>query len=417
MNKNNIVSAFYCIALITSALTGNADQAKPNYSSALSGKLDKVIERYAAQGRLPNIVAGVANKDGTLYIGASGLKNTQAATPMTPNSMIAIASMTKPVTTVAVLQLVEKGLIDLHAPITQYLPELKNIKVLTGFTEDGNMALEPPSAIPTTFQLLTHTSGFVYEFTNSLASESVTRGLVPSIFSGLGGLKAPMGFSPGARWEYGIGLDWAGVIVERVSGLTLDVYFKKHIFDPLKMYDTAYAVPEADSSRVAAIHVRTESGFSPNPPSPPVVAGGAGLFSTVSDYLRFLRAMLRGGELDGARVLQTKTVAEMFKNQIGDFEIKPGRTAMPAVLKDYDFGFGAPAKWSLGFLIHEAQTTGGRPAGSVSWAGIFNSYFWIDRKNGIVAMASTQLLPLYDDEAVSLLTDFEKLVYEHVGKD
>ncbi|HCS28996.1 MAG TPA: 1,4-butanediol diacrylate esterase [Spongiibacteraceae bacterium] len=416
MNKNYFVGVFF-IALLTLAITGNADQGQPGSARALSGKLEKVIETYTAEGRLPNIVAGVANREGTIYIGASGLKNTQDATLMTPNSIVAIASMTKPVTTVAVLQLVEKGLIDLHSPITKYLPELAEIKVLKGFTEDGDMALESPSAIPTTFQLLTHTSGFVYEFTNSRAFESVKMGLVPSIFSGLAGLQAPMGFSPGARWEYGIGLDWAGVIVERVSGLTLDVYFKRHIFEPLKMSDTAYVVPEADSSRVAAIHVRTEAGFSPTPPTPPVVTGGHGLFSTVSDYLRFLRAILRGGELDGARVLQPESVAEMFNNQIGDFEVNPGRTAMPAMLKDYDFGFGAPAKWGLGFLIHEAPTIGGRPAGSVSWAGIFNSYFWIDRENGIVAMASTQLMPLYDEEAVSLLTEFEGLVYEHVGQD
>jgi CubicO group peptidase (beta-lactamase class C family) len=224
-------------------------------------------------------------------------------------------------------------------------------------------------------------------------------------------MMAPLAFSPGERWEYGIGIDWAGVIVETLTGKSLDVYFQEHIFAPLGMQDSFYKVPEEKAARRAAIHARTEAGLAVTPHLGEPVSGGGGLSSTIADYLRFMRALLNQGTLDGAKILQPYTVDMMFENHIGDLDVNPGPTQIPDVSNDFDMGFGQPAKWGLGFLLHQAQTESGRPKGSASWAGLFNSYFWIDRENDLCAVIATQVLPFYDTKAVAMLKEFEAAMY------
>ena len=200
-----------------------------NASIVIQG-IDEILEEPIASENLPCAVAGVANSDGTLYMGAAGVRSLDGSEPMTTDTIIAIASMTKAITTVATLQLVEQGLIDLDAPITTYLPDLNHLKVLEGFDDQGRPKLGPPNAEPTTRQLLTHTSGFVYEIWNANGFRNVASGAVDSLFAEDGnGMTAPLGFSPGHRWEYGIGIDWAGIIVETLSGKSLDIYFQDHI--------------------------------------------------------------------------------------------------------------------------------------------------------------------------------------------
>ena len=225
---------------------------------------------------------------------------------------------------------------------------------------------------------------------------------------------APLGFIPGERWEYGIGIDWAGNIVATLSGKGLDAYFQDHIFAPLGMHDSSYAVPEEKAAIRAAIHARTEDGLTVAPHPVKTVSGGGGLSSTINDYLRFMRALLNQGTLDGAIILQPYTVDMMFENHIGDLDVTSGSTYLPAFSNDFDMGFGQPAKWGLGFLLHEAQTESGRPKGSVSWAGLFNSYFWIDRENDLCAVISTHVLPFFDTYAIAMLKDFETAVYKNL---
>ena len=377
--------------------------------------IDQILEKHIASGDLPCAVAGVANAEGTLYMGAAGLRSLDASDAMTTDTIFAIASMTKAITTVATLQLVEQGLIDLDTPITAYLPNLAHLKVLDGFDDDGEPMLSSPKSSPTTRQLLTHTSGYVYEIWNANALQRVASEQIDSLFvEGGNGMTAPLGFYPGERWEYGIGIDWAGVIVETLSGKDLDVYFQDHIFSPLSMHDSAYIVPEEKAARRAAVHARTEDGLTVIPHLGEPISGGGGLSSTITDYLRFMRALLNQGTLDGTKILQPQTVDMMFENHIGDLDVTPGPTQMPAISNDFDMGFGQPAKWGLGFLLHEAQTASGRPKGSVSWAGLFNSYFWIDRENDLCAVIATQVLPFYDTHAVAMLKDFESAVYKNL---
>ena len=303
--------------------------------------IDQILEKHIASGDLPCAVAGVANADGTLYMGAAGLRSLDASDAMTTDTIFAIASMTKAITTVATLQLVEQGLIDLDTPITAYLPNLAHLKVLDGFDDDGEPMLSSPKSSPTTRQLLTHTSGYVYEIWNANALQRVASEQIDSLFvEGGNGMTAPLGFYPGERWEYGIGIDWAGVIVETLSGKDLDVYFQDHIFSPLSMHDSAYIVPEAKAARRAAVHARTEDGLTVIPHLGEPISGGGGLSSTIPDYLRFMRALLNQGTLDGTKILQPQTVDMMFENHIGDLDVTPGPTQMPAISNDFDMGFG-----------------------------------------------------------------------------
>jgi CubicO group peptidase (beta-lactamase class C family) len=374
--------------------------------------IEQILEKYIVSGDLPCALAGVANADGTLYMGAAGLRSLDDSQAMTTDTIFAIASMTKAITTVATLQLVEQGQIDLDTPITAYLPDLEHLKVLDGFDDDGKPMLSSPKTSPTTRQLLAHTSGYVYEIWNANGLQSVASEQIDSLFAeGGNGMMAPLAFSPGERWEYGIGIDWAGVIVETLSGKSLDVYFQEHIFAPLGMQDSFYKVPEEKAARRAAIHARTEAGLAVTPHLGEPVSGGGGLSSTIADYLRFMRALLNQGILDGAKILQPYTVDMMFENHIGDLDVNPGPTQIPDISNDFDMGFGEPAKWGLGFLIHQAQTESGRPKGSASWAGLFNSYFWIDRENDLCAVIATQVLPFYDTKAVAMLKEFESAIY------
>ena len=374
--------------------------------------IEQILEKYIVSGDLPCALAGVANADGTLYMGAAGLRSLDDSQAMTTDTIFAIASMTKAITTVATLQLVEQGQIDLDTPITAYLPDLEHLKVLDGFDDDGKPMLSSPKTSPTTRQLLTHTSGYVYEIWNANGLQSVASEQIDSLFAeGGNGMMAPLAFSPGERWEYGIGIDWAGVIVETLSRKSLDVYFQEHIFAPLGMQDSFYKVPEEKAARRAAIHARTEAGLAVTPHLGEPVSGGGGLSSTIADYLRFMRALLNQGTLDGAKILQPYTVDMMFENHIGDLDVNPGPTQIPDVSNDFDMGFGEPAKWGLGFLLHQAQTQSGRPKGSASWAGLFNSYFWIDRENDLCAVIATQVLPFYDTKAVAMLKEFESAIY------
>lgn len=377
--------------------------------------IDEILKKHVAGGNLPCAVAGFANGNGTLYEGAAGLRSIKDIQPMTPDTIIAIASMTKAITTVAILQLVEQGQIDLDTPITAYLPDLEHLKVLNGFDAAGKPQLSSLKSTPTTRQLLTHTSGYVYEIWNADAFNHVASGQIDSLFGGGGnGMMAPLGFSPGERWEYGIGIDWAGILVETLSGKGLDVYFNDHIFLPLGMRDSFYAVPADKTSRRASIHARGEAGLEVVPHLAETVSGGGGLSSTVADYLRFMRALLNQGSLDGATILHSHTVDMMFENHIGELTVTPGPSQMPAYSNNFDMGFGAPAKWGLGFLLHQHKTEAGRPEGSVSWAGLFNSYFWIDRENDLCAVIGTQVLPFFDDYAIAMLKDFESAVYANL---
>jgi len=322
------------------------------------------------------------------------------------------------VTSVAVMQLVESGRVKLDEPVSTYLPELSQLQVLEEFdAATGKATLRPAKAIPTVRQLLSHTSGFAYEFFDQKLHSYAATGAVPSTFKGDDGyLKAPLMFDPGSRWEYGISTDWLGKLVEKISGQSLEDYFHQHIFVPLGMTDTFFNVPAEKQARVAALYQRQSDGSLQQAPSQPLTpvhffSGGGGLYSTANDYMKFMRTVLNGGNLGNARILKSETVALMGRNQIGDLNVVALKSMAPQLAKDSIHMPGSPDKFGLGFGINTKPVAGGRSAGSLAWAGIFNTFFWIDPPRKTCAVILTQVLPFADDATVSVVEQFEHAIY------
>jgi len=372
-----------------------------------------VLENAVASGAVAGAVAAVTDAEGTILEVAAGRQSAAAPEPMAVDSVFWIASMTKAITTVAALQLVEDGRLTLNDPIGKILPDLANPVVLQGFDGDGAPVTRPAEKKITLGQLLTHTSGFSYDFANADLARFLAVTGRPSAATGLKeGLRQPLLFEPGPRWEYGIGVDWAGQAVEAVSGHRLDDYFAAHITGPLGMKDTVFSPGKARAGRRAAMHKRTDDGglevvaWEPRP-APEFLAGGAGLYSTAPDYLAFMRMILNGG----GDVLLPETVEAMGRNQIGKLRAGAIGSADPALIAPSDFYPGMDAKWGLGFLLNPEPGPFGRSAGSLTWAGLPNCYYWIDREKKIAAVILMQLLPSGDMGALKTYAGFEAAVY------
>lgn len=389
-------------------------------STKSSNPIDRVLQDAVEEKKLPGIVAMVAVGDHITYQGASGKRDTIKKIPMSVDSIFHIASMTKPITSVGVMQLVESGRVKLDEPAATYLPELSQVQVLEEFdASTGKAKLRPPKSAPTVRQLLTHTSGFVYEFFDAKLLAYAASGAVAPIRQGDDAfLKAPLMFDPGTQWEYGINTDWLGKLIEQVSGQTLEDYFHQHIFQPLGMTDTFFNVPPEKQARVVALHQRQEDGSFVEPPPQPLqpvrfLSGGGGLYSTASDYLKFERMLLGRGKLGNNRILQAETVDAMSRNQIGDLVLVQLKSSIPQLAKDPIRIPGSLDKFGLGFGINTKPVEGGRSAGSLAWAGIFNTFFWIDPPRKTCAVILMQILPFSDDGAISAVEDFEHAVYAH----
>lgn len=380
--------------------------------------IDRVLSDAVSAGQVPGVVAVAANADGTIYEGACGKRALGGAQAMTVDSVFRIASMTKAITGAAVMQLVEQGKIGLDQPAEEILPFLKGRQVLDGFDAAGKPILRPARGTITLRNLLTHTAGFVYdtwnENMNRFARET---GLPAARTAQLAALSAPLGFDPGTRWEYGINIDMAGRMIDLVMDTNLEAYMRAHVLGPLGMDDTSFIPDDRLKPRLATVHTRAEDGTlapfdAPLPPAKPeFYAGGGGLFSTAPDYLRFLRALMAGGALDGKRVLKPETVALMGQNNMGELDVLPMKTFNPRMSNAVDLFPDQPKKWGLTFLINTRDVPGRRSAGSLTWAGINNTYYWLDPKKQIAGVLMTQILPFADPTVLALLDRFEAAVY------
>ena len=381
-------------------------------------QIDAVLRRATEAGEVPGVVAVAATDKGVLYEGAFGTRDLAKGPAMTLDTIFRLASMTKAVTSVAAMQLVEQGKLQLDQPVGNILPELSAPQVLEGFDESGAPRLRPAKRPITLRLLLTHTAGFGYEFLNADLIRYVKVSGTPSTSTGkLASLRQPLVFDPGDRWEYGINIDWAGRAVEAVSGQPLEVYFREKIFAPLGMSDTDYAISSAQQSRLVGAHQRKPDGsLEPIPVTDPpwreFWSGGGGLYSTGRDYLVFLQMLMHQGAFNGVRLLRPETVALMGKNQIGDINAGVAKTAMPQRSNDFDFFPGIPCKWGLGYMINTEPGPNGRSAGSVTWAGIYNTYYWLDPQKHVAGVILTQILPFADDRAVRLYGEFERGIYD-----
>jgi methyl acetate hydrolase len=365
--------------------------------------IDDILQSGIARRKVPAVVAMASTASETFYRGAFGVRDS-SGTPVATASIFQIASMTKAITTVAALQLVEQRKVSLDEPVAKHLPKLEKLDVLEGFDAAGNPILRPARTPITLKHLLTHTSGLCYDTWDEKMFRYGQKA-VP-------GIAGPLMFEPGSRWQYGQGCDWAGRLVETISGSTLEDYFQAKIFRPLGMDDTSYILPAAKFDRMVTNWTR-ENGSALKPsersmPKPPTsFNGGGGLYSTAADYTRFMQAILRKGE----GILQPKTVESMTVNQIGSATAGKMRSFKPDISADVDIQPGATEKWGLGFLINTTAYRNGRAAGSLAWAGLYNTFYWIDPKSSLCAVILMQFLPFVDKEAVGMLNDFEAAVY------
>jgi methyl acetate hydrolase len=383
-------------------------------SSALaapaSQSVDDAVRQSMASNTIPGVVAFAANRERILYRGAFGVADLETKRPMTEDAMFRIASMTKAITSTAAMQLIEQRRFTLDDAVEKYLPDFAKLQVIDSFDNaTGAYRLRPATKSVTVRHLLTHTSGLGYPFTSATVRDFKPR-------NGERYAVGPLLFEPGERWLYSTSTDQLGRLVEAVSGQSLTDYFRAQIFTPLKMTDTHYNIPADKHARLVALHRRRPDGSMVKeanqlPTTLPMIIGGGGLTSTASDYIRFVRMILNDGALDGARIVSADTIAAMCRNQIGALGVPAVKTALPERSADFSFIADGRDKWGLGFLIAAAATPGGPSAGSLSWGGINNTYYWIDRSRGIAGVILMQFLPFADKNALALYDTFQRAIY------
>jgi len=387
---------------------------------ALQDDVQAILDRGVSDGDVVGAVAQVVTGDGTLAAAAAGQRSADAeadAGAMTIDTVCWIASMTKAITGTAAMQLVEQGRLDLDAPASGVVPSLAEVGVLEGFDDEGQPQVRPARTPITLRHLLTHTAGFGYEFwTEDLLRYQQATG-VPSITTcELASLTAPALFDPGERWWYGTNIDFAGRMVEEVSGQRLGDYLDEHVLGPLGMDSTNFRISDDMAARQSAMHARLPDGSLVAiefglPPEPEFQMGGGGLYGTAGDYCRFMQMILGRGSRNGARVLQPETVDQMAANSMGDLRV----VALPAVIPDLtneaEFFPGVEKSWGLTFQINEEPLPTGRPAGGLMWAGLANSFFWIDMANQVAGAYISQQLPFADARSYQLYEDIETATY------
>lgn len=375
-------------------------------------RIDELLDGVTAGGALHGVAATVVGPGGVLYEHAAGEAR--------PDTMFRNASMTKAVATTAALQLLEQGRITLDAPVASIVPEFGDLQVLDHF-EGTEPVLRAPATPATVRHLMTHTAGCGYHFLNDKLFAYCLEKNFPNPLEGIKqSLSAPLVHDPGTVWEYGVSTDWLGMVVEAVSGQTLADYLAEHVYGPLVMTDSTFDPTDEQRARLLPVRFRAPDGsLMPTdldlPAQPEWDAAGHGSYGTIADYGRFVRAWLNGGELDGARILKAETVELALSDHLDGAPLpKKMEPAIPELTKPVEL-LDVPQGWGLGFHLYLVDLPGMRSAGSADWSGLFNSFFWIDRKAGIGAVIATQLLPFFDDTMVGTILGFEAAVYAELG--
>jgi len=379
---------------------------------------DAILNETVTTGSgVPGVVAMVTDRNGNIYEGAAGKRRTDKPEAMTTDTSFAIFSTTKAITGTAALQLIEEGRLDLDAPAKRYAPDIGKLQVIEGFDAKGQPRLRAPKRDVTTRMLLLHTGGFGYDFFNENYLRLATDHGQPSVItSSKAAIMTPLLFDPGSKWEYGTNIDWVGQVVEGITGKRLGEVFAERIFKPLGMANTTFEINDVVRSKLAGMHARNADGsLTPMdfelPAKPEVHMGGHGLYSTVGDYMRFIRMWLNDGSGPHGRVLKAETVTMAEKNHLGDLKV----TALPGVIKslsnDAEFFPGQSKSWSFTFMVNDEEAPTGRPAGALGWAGLANLFYWIDRKNGFGGYWATQILPFGDPTSFGGYLEFETAAY------
>ncbi|SEO21902.1 serine hydrolase domain-containing protein [Bradyrhizobium sp. OK095] len=380
-------------------------------------EIDEVLRKTSEAKEIPGIVAIAASGNDVLYQGAFGKRDLSKPDAMTADSVFWIASMTKAVTSAGAMQLVEQGKLALDAPIGSLLPDLAEPQVLDGFDAKGEPKLRPAKGPITLRQLMTHTAGFAYNMWNGDLAVYLEKTGTPAITTCQNAaLKTPVMTDPGTRWEYGTNIDFVGKAVEAVSGKRLDAYLRDNLFAPLGMSDTGFKITDDMRKRLVGMHARGEDGQLAAIPfeleqNPEFHMGGGGLYATAADYIKFTRMILNKGRGNGNQLLKAETIATMSQNQMGDLNMTKLATAAPMYTNDVDLYPEQVKKWGLSFMINTAKTAEGRSAGSLAWAGLANTYYWIDPARDVTGVILMQLLPFADGKCLEAFAGFERGVY------
>jgi len=421
-SRRDLLKGAAAVAVATSVslggATGSRRAAAQGGATQSRARIDSVLKQAVDAKEVPGVVAMAATPKGLLYEGAFGVRALDQSTSMTLDTVFRIASMTKAIASVAAMQLVEQGKLKLEEPVPNIDPAIGSPQVLDGFDASGAPKLRPAKRPITLRHLLTHTAGFSYEIWDANMVRYVKASGMPSTATGkVAAIRMPLVFDPGDKWEYGVNIDWVGRLVETISGQSLDAYFRDKIFAPLGMKDSTYVTSEEQRSRQARVHLRQADGtLVPQPLETPFTpefwSAGGPLYSTARDYLTFLQMLLHGGSFNGARLLRPETVALMAKNHTGDIPAGILKTESPARSNDVDFFPGAQIRWGLGYMLNMQPGPNGRSAGTVSWGGIFNTYYWLDPAKRVTGLIMTQILPFADQRVLKLYGQFESAVYE-----
>src|SRR6202521_3527092 len=380
-------------------------------------QIDQVLRQKSDAKEIPGVVAMAANSNEVIYQGAYGKRDLSKDDAMTTDSVFWIASMSKAITAAAGMQLVEQGKLSLDAPIGKVLPDLASPQVFEGFDAKGEPKLRPAKNPITLRHLMTHTAGFAYDMWNGDMVKYLEKTGTPGITSCKNAaLKTPLMTDPGTRWEYGTNIDFVGKAVEAVSGKRLDAYLRDQLLAPLGMSDTGFRIGESQRQRLVGMHARGPDGSLTAIPfeleqDPEFHMGGGGLYGTAGDYIKFTQMILNKGRGNGNQVLKPETVATMGQNHIGELNVTKMISALPDFTNDVDLYPDMVKKWGLSFLINTAKTTEGRSPGSLAWAGLANTYFWIDPARDVTGVILMQLLPFGDNKCLEAFAGFESGVY------
>ena len=380
-------------------------------------QIDAMLRRATDAGDVPGVVAIAIADDSTLYEGAFGSRRLGGAEAMELDTVGWIASMTKPLTSVAAMQLVEQQRLQLDEPAARWAPELARVQVLEGFDASGAPRLRAPKRPITLRQLLTHTAGYGYGMWSvPLARYMQLMDLPGTATCENAALRLPLLFDPGEGWNYGINIEWVGKVIEGASGMTLGACLRDNVFGPLGMDSTGFRITPSMRTRLSSVHERDARGVLVAgeyevPQSPEFELGGGGLYSTAPDYATFMRMILNHGVGNGTRILKSETLDLMCRNQIGDLRLERMVTTNAARSNDAEFFPGVPKSWGFGFMINHHTAPTGRSAGSLAWGGLSNCYFWIDPVKRIAGVYLTQILPFADTKSLPMYLDFETAIY------
>lgn len=425
-----LLFGFLLISLLCPAQNGNPKQSLSEITQPQSvgisperlQRLDGVFQEYVQKKILPGAVFLVARKGKLVYHKSFGISGRKGNEAMRTDHLFRIASMSKPITSVAVMLLLEEGKILLDEPLTKYIPEFKNMKVLKEFNpKDSSFTTEDAKSLITIRQLLTHTSGIGYAFMNPKVLGAIFAKNQVYEFDVKGNENTalvikklatmPLVHQPGEKWTYGMNTDVLGYLVEVVSGMNFGEFCEKRIFNPLGMNDTRFFYDKSAENRFADVFKDNKEGIAEKYPTDDpqyklvsfpyegkkaFYSGGGGMSSTAMDYLKFCQMILNKGELDGKRILSRKSVEMMCQNQIGDLFIS---------FNSFKFGFGFDIV-SPGIKSNVLSSEG-----SLSWGGLFNTVFWIDPKEELIAIGMTQIYPNKPD---GLFDKFKNLVYQSI---